>query len=79
MVGTISLTMEVEILREAVEYAQSQMDNVCVLVIFGQGIASVSRVLGDRAGGGIIPAVLSLFVHNPPPPARLGVPESFQL
>ncbi|EAA4791750.1 hypothetical protein D6C20_22035 [Escherichia coli] len=78
MVGTISLTMEVEILREAVEYAQSQMDNVCVLVIFGQGIASVSRVLGDRVGGGIIPAVLSLFVHRKPP-ARLGVPESFQL
>ena len=69
--------MEVEILREAVEYAQSQMDNVCVLVIFGQGIAAVSRVLGDRAGGGIIPAVLSLFVHNPPPQLGWGFRKAF--
>ncbi|HAX9985090.1 TPA: IS3 family transposase [Escherichia coli] len=40
-------TMEVEILKEAVEYAQSKkMDSACALVTFGQGIAPVSRVLG---------------------------------
>ncbi|HIA7130101.1 TPA: IS3 family transposase [Escherichia coli] len=40
-------TMEVEILKEAVEYAQSRkLDSACALVTFGQGIAPVSRVLG---------------------------------
>ncbi|EFH6972145.1 IS3 family transposase [Escherichia coli] len=40
-------TMEVEILKEAVEYAQSlKMDSACALVTFGQGIAPASRVLG---------------------------------
>lgn len=36
-------TMEVEILKEAVEYAQSRK---WIAVTFGQGIAPVSRVLG---------------------------------
>ncbi|HFL5056750.1 TPA: IS3 family transposase [Escherichia coli] len=40
-------TMEVELLKEAVEYAQSRkLDSACALVTFGQGIAPVSRVLG---------------------------------
>ena len=41
-------TMEVEILKEAVEYAQSRKWIACALVTFGQGIAPVSRVLACR-------------------------------
>ncbi|EAN4330891.1 IS3 family transposase, partial [Salmonella enterica] len=40
-------TMEVEILKEAVEYGQSpKMDSACALVAKGQGIAQVSRTMG---------------------------------
>ncbi|EOS4029430.1 IS3 family transposase [Escherichia coli] len=40
-------TMEVEILKEAVEYGQSpKMDSACALVANGQGITLVSRILG---------------------------------
>lgn len=39
--------MEVEILKEAVEYGQSRkMDSACALVANGQGITQVSRILG---------------------------------